>query len=108
MKYRKVTAIIRRDALQKVEQKLQQEGVQGISVTRVKGYGEYADFYAGDWMITYARIEIFTTEERAESIAQAIMETAHVGLSGDGIVAVLPVEKLYRIRTKSEATTENV
>jgi len=82
--------------------------VQGISVTRVKGYGEYADFYARDWMITYARIEIFTTEERAESIARAIMETAHVGLSGDGIVAVLPVEKLYRIRTKSEATTENV
>ena len=108
MKYRKVTAIIRRDVLEKVERKLQQAGVNGISVTRVKGYGEYADFYARDWMVTYARIEIFTTEEKADDIAQAIVEAAHVGLSGDGIVAVLPVEKLYRIRTKSEATTEHI
>ncbi|HHS83822.1 MAG TPA: P-II family nitrogen regulator [Gammaproteobacteria bacterium] len=108
MKYRKVTAIIRRDALEKVERKLQQIGVQGISVTRVKGYGEYADFYARDWMTSYARIEIFTTAEKVDGIAEAIMDAAHVGLSGDGIVAVLPVEKLYRIRTKSEATTEHI
>ena len=108
MKYRKVTAIIRRDRLEKVEHKLQQIGVQGISVTRVKGYGEYADFYARDWMTSYARIEIFTTAEKVDDIAEAIMDAAHVGLSGDGIVAVLPVEKLYRIRTKSEATTEQI
>ncbi len=108
MKYRKVTAIIRRDRLEKVEHKLQQIGVQGISVTRVKGYGEYADFYARDWMTSYARIEIFTTAEKVDGIAEAIMDAAHVGLSGDGIVAVLPVEKLYRIRTKSEATTEQI
>lgn len=108
MKYRKVTAIIRRDRLEKVEHKLQQIGVQGISVSRVKGYGEYADFYARDWMTSYARIEIFTTAEKVDGIAEAIMDAAHVGLSGDGIVAVLPVEKLYRIRTKSEATTEQI
>jgi len=108
MKYRKVTAIIRRDRLEKVEHKLQQIGVRGISVTRVKGYGEYADFYARDWMTSYARIEIFTTAEKVDGIAEAIMDAAHVGLSGDGIVAVLPVEKLYRIRTKSEATTEQI
>ena len=108
MKYRKVTAIIRRDVLEKVERKLQQIGVQGISVTWVKGYGEYADFYARDWMTSYARIEIFTTAEKVDGIAEAIMDAAHVGLSGDGVVAVLPVEKLYRIRTKSEATTEHI
>ncbi|VAW89510.1 hypothetical protein MNBD_GAMMA17-635, partial [hydrothermal vent metagenome] len=59
MDYRKITAIIRRDVLEKVEQKLQAMGVQGISVTRVKGYGEYADFYSRDWMVSHARIEIF-------------------------------------------------
>ena len=102
MQYRKVTAIIRMDVLEKVERKLQEIGVNGISVSEVKGYGEYADFYARDWMVSHARIEIFTHESRADTIAQAIMETAHVGLEGDGIVAVLPVAKLYRIRTKAE------
>jgi len=108
MNYRKVTAIIRRDVLEKVERKLQEMGVRGISVTRVKGYGEYADFYSRDWLVSHARIEIFTTESQADVIAKAIMEVAHVGLEGDGVVAVLPVEKLYRIRTRSEAITDDI
>ncbi len=108
MNYRKVTAIIRCDVLEKVERKLQEMGVRGISVTKVKGYGEYADFYSRDWMVNHARVEIFTTESQADAIAQAIMEMAHVGLEGDGIVAVLPVEKLYRIRTRSEATIDEI
>ncbi len=108
MNYRKITAIIQRDVLEKVEKRLQDLGVSGISVTKVKGYGEYVDFYSSDWMVTHARVEVFTTEINAETIAQAIMETAHVGLEGDGIVAVLPVEKLYRIRTRSEAVVDTI
>ncbi len=108
MDYRKVTAIIRRDVLEKVEKKLQEIGVQGISVSRVKGYGEYADFYSKDWMVSHSRIEIFTHNENADVIAQTIMAAAHVGLEGDGIVAVLPVEKIYRIRTRSEAKKDEV
>ncbi len=108
MDYRKVTAIIRRDVLEKVERKLQEMGVQGISVTKVKGYGEYVDFYSRDWMVNHARIEIFTHEINADAIAQAIMEAAHMGLKGDGIVAVLPVEKLYRIRTRALAESDEI
>jgi len=102
MKYRKITAIFRSDAYKKVEQRLQELGVQGFSISHVKGYGEYADLYSSDWMTSHARLEIFTDEEKVETIVEAIMDSAHVGLAGDGIVAVLPVEKLYRIRTRSE------
>ena len=77
-------------------------------MTKVKGYGEYANFYSKDWMVNNVRIEIFIDEARADAIANAIMEAAHVGIEGDGIVAVLPVEKLYRIRTRSEATVDEV
>ncbi|NOZ51995.1 MAG: P-II family nitrogen regulator [Gammaproteobacteria bacterium] len=108
MNYRKITAIIRRSVLEKVEQKLQQLGIRGINVTKVKGYGEYADFYSKDWMVSHARIEIFTNETKVDAIAQAIMDTAHVGLEGDGIVAVMPVEKIYRIRTRSEAKIDEI
>jgi len=101
MRYRKVTAIFRIDLLEKVEQRLHQLGVHGLSVTKVKGYGEYADFYAKDWMTNHARIELFTDESDAEVTAQAIMDAASLGMEGDGIVAILPVEKLYRIRTKA-------
>ena len=108
MNYRKVTAIIRREVLEKVECELQVMGVSGISVTKVKGYGEYANFYTNDCMVSHIRIEIFTHEDKADVIARSIMKTAHVGLEGDGIVAVLPVEKIYRIRTCSEATADDI
>ncbi len=102
MDFRKVTAIVRCESCEKVEQKLQTLGVHGFSISKVRGYGEYADLYSNDWMVTHARIEIFTEASKAEEIAEAIMEAAHVGLEGDGIIAVLPVEKLFRIRTRSE------
>ena len=104
MNYRKVTAIIRHGVLKKVERKLVELGVRGISVTMVRGFGDYADYFSSDWMVSHARIEIFTSAEKADSIAQAVMETAHVGLEGDGIVAIVPVEKLYQIRTRSGIT----
>lgn len=110
MEFRKVTAIIQPAVLEKVERKLQEIGIRGISVTKVKGYGEYANFFSRDWMgsVTHARIEIFTEKAKAESIVQAILEEAHQGLPGDGIVAVVPVERVYRIRTRSIATADAI
>jgi len=104
--YRKVNAIIRRDVLEKVEQALKNIGVDGISVTKVKGYGEYANFYSKDWMVAHARIEIFTHETKADVITKTIMDTACLELEGDGIIAVLPVEKFYRIRARSEMSVD--
>jgi len=108
MDLRKITAIIRSSELEKVEERLKDIGVKGVSVSRVKGYGEYADFYKSDWMVTHARMEIFTEKSKADEIVSAIVETAHLGIAGDGIVAVLPVEKLYRIRTGREVSSDEV
>jgi len=102
MGLRKVVAIIRNEALEKVEARLVDLRVKGISVSKVKGFGEYANFFKPDWMVTHARLEIFTEGKMADQIANAIMEVAHTGMAGDGIVAVLPVLKLFRIRTKKE------
>jgi nitrogen regulatory protein P-II 1 len=103
MELRKVTAIIRSDTLDRVEERLQNIGVKGLTVTNVKGFGEYANFFTHTWLVTHSRIEIFTEKNRAEQIAGAIMQAAHTGGAGDGIVVLLPVEKVFRIRTKNEA-----
>jgi nitrogen regulatory protein P-II 1 len=99
--YCKVTAIVRVDCLERVEQALQDLHVSGISVSRVKGYGEYADFFARDWMSTYARVEVFTSADRGERIVDAILRAAGTGTKGDGIVAVEPIEAVLRIRSRS-------
>lgn len=102
MDFRKVIAIIPPDYLEKVEMALQTVGVPGVSVTKVKGYGEYADFYSRDWMCACVRVEVFVGLHMADEVAEAIMEAAHTGLEGDGIAAVLPVESVYHIRTKQK------
>lgn len=107
IEYCKVTAIIRRDAMGKVEESLQEYGLNGASVTQVVGYGEYADFYRHDLMTTHTKFEIFTTVKHAEDIAQAIMDAAHSGMEGDGIVVVQPVSKIYRIRRRAEVRSDD-
>ena len=59
-------------------------------------------------MVRHVRLETFTHEEHAEEIVKAIMEAAHTGTSGDGIVAVEPVDELYRIRKKALANSDEV
>jgi len=108
MELRKVTAVIRSRMLKQVEERLQEMNVKGLSVSNVKGFGEYENFFTHDWRITHSRIEIFTEKSRAEEIARAILETAHTGKAGDGFIAVLPVEKLFRIRSRAEARVDEI
>jgi nitrogen regulatory protein P-II 1 len=106
MEFRKVTAIIRPDRLEMVEKALRSLAVPGVSVSKAKGYGEYADFYTPDWMLTHARVEVFIGQHRAEEVAEAIMNAAHTGLAGDGIVTVSPVESVYHIRTREKCSRD--
>jgi nitrogen regulatory protein P-II 1 len=108
MELRNVVAIIRSDLLDGVEERLQDMGVKGLSVTNVKSFGEYANFLKHNWLVTHSRIEIFTEKTRAKEIANVIIGAAHTGGAGDGIVVILPVEKVFRIRTKAEAKPEEV
>ena len=101
-----IIAIIRRDKLEEVEKKLQDIRVERITVSKVKGYGEYHDFFARNWMVEEVRVEIFTRKDEVEKITAAIMEAAHTGLPGDRVVAVVPIEKFFLIRTRSVATPQ--
>jgi nitrogen regulatory protein P-II 1 len=94
--------------LGKVQKQLQKIGVKGVTVTQVRGYGEHKDFLREDWLHTHARIEIFAAKTKADLIAAVIVEAAHTGMPGNGIVCILPVEKVYRIRTKSEAKVDEI
>ncbi|MBZ5497665.1 MAG: P-II family nitrogen regulator [Acidobacteriia bacterium] len=109
MEFAKVTAIIRNEMVENVEVALEKAGVSGFTVTNVKGVGEWEkkfSFFAGP--STHCKIEIFTEENRAEQIAGVIMDAAHTGSVGDGLVAVLPVHKVFRIRTKTLAKSGEV
>ncbi|MCF6226306.1 MAG: P-II family nitrogen regulator [Xanthomonadales bacterium] len=106
MNFRKVTGIIRPDRLEAVENHLKELNVSGVSVSKVKGYGEYANFFQEDWFSTHTRIVIYTSLEQATTVAEAIMESAHTGTEGDGLVVISPIETIYHIRNKQQCIRE--
>lgn len=100
MELKKITAIFPTLKLEEVEKRLIEKGIEGLSITHVMGFGEYANFFRKDLLVRHVKIEIFTKEEKTDEIVAAIMDTVHTGATGNGIIAVMPVEKLYKIRTK--------
>ncbi len=108
MELRLVVAIIRTFALEPVEKTLQEMGVRGLTVTRAKGFGAHANLFSGDWLVDQVKIEIYLEQDRVESIVAAILDTAHAESQGGGIVAVLPVEKVYSVRSRGEEAPNRI
>lgn len=104
----KITAIVRTTLLEAVEARLREVGVPGVTVTLIKGYGDYRNFFRRDPKVTHVRIEIFLERQRAETVAEAIMETACTGTCGDGLVAIVPVEKIWKIRCRADARSSGL
>ncbi|ODU23919.1 MAG: hypothetical protein ABS95_02675 [Verrucomicrobia bacterium SCN 57-15] len=110
MKYKKVSAIIRTHKLGEVESRLKAIGVKGMTMCQVLGFGEETetDFFNPNKLERHLKLEIWTTEEKAQQVANAIIETAHVGIVGDGLVSIAPVDEIFGIRTKQPATEAQV
>lgn len=103
MPYKKINAIIRECCLDKVREALEAAGAAGLTVTHVRGAGEYANTFGPDSLSRHARIEVFAEEANASRLVQAIHDAAHTGQRGDGVIAVLPVEAFVHIRTEEAA-----
>lgn len=104
-----IVAIIRPECLPDVLEALFRAEVHGLSVSRVQGHGgerEQVETYRGTTvkmeLADKMRLEIGVTDSFVEATVQAILESAHTGEVGDGKIFVMPVEKVYRIRTKEE------
>jgi nitrogen regulatory protein P-II 1 len=104
-----VKAIIRPEKLNDVLKALFQAEVHGITVTRVQGHGgesEQVETYRGTTvkkeLTEKVALDIGVTEEFVDRTVAAILEAARTGEVGDGKIFVLPVERIYRIRTGEE------
>lgn len=101
-----VVAIIRPDRVNAVLEELYKADVQGVSISRVQGHGgerEQVETYRGTTvkmaLSEKVRLEIGVSNHFVQPTVDAILKTARTGTVGDGKIFVLPVEKIYRIRT---------
>lgn len=103
MNIKYVVAIVRSDALDALESRLQAIRVDGLTVSRVKGYGEYKNLFTNDWMTEHTKVEIFAEESKVQAITGALLEISRSDVPGAGIVAVLSTERFVHLRTGAES-----
>jgi nitrogen regulatory protein PII len=101
-----ITAIIKPFKLEEVREALHEIGVQGITVTEVKGFGRqkgHTELYRGaEYVVDFlpkVKIEIGVTSDKAEQVIDAIRNAANTGKIGDGKIFVSNLEQTIRIRT---------
>jgi len=103
---KKIEAIIKPFKLDDVKAALNEKGVQGMTLTEVKGYGRqkgHKEVYRGaEYEVDFIpklKIEVVVPADRVEEIVDCIRSSALTGKIGDGKIFVLPVEQVVRVRT---------
>ncbi len=101
-----ITAIIKPFKLDEVREALSAIGVQGITVTEVKGFGRqkgHTELYRGaEYVVDFLpkiKLEVAVTDDQVDAVIEAIMQSAGTGKIGDGKIFVWDLERVVRIRT---------
>ena len=101
-----VTAIVKPFKLDEVREALSGIGVQGITVTEVKGFGRqkgHTELYRGaEYVVDFLpkiKLEVAVTDDQVDAVVEAIMQAAGTGKIGDGKIFVWDLDRVVRIRT---------
>ena len=104
---KKIEAIIRPFKLDEVKEALVEEGIRGLTISEVRGYGRqkgHTETYRGsEYRIEFIpkiKIEVVVEDEKAEKVIEAVLRTAKTGQVGDGKIFVSDVQDVIRIRTE--------
>jgi nitrogen regulatory protein P-II 1 len=103
---KQIEAIIKPFQLDEVKEALMKVGVQGMTISEVKGFGRqkgHVELYRGaEYSIDFLpklKIQILVSDKRAAQVAETVMNAARTGKIGDGKIFITQVEEVLRIRT---------
>ncbi|TAK03375.1 P-II family nitrogen regulator [bacterium] len=103
---KQIEAIIKPFKLDEVKEALTKAGVQGMTVTEVKGFGRqkgHTELYRGaEYTVDFlpkVKIQVLVPDEKAQQVVETITTAARTGKIGDGKIFIVPVEEVIRIRT---------
>ncbi|RTE67119.1 P-II family nitrogen regulator [Amphritea opalescens] len=106
-----VSAVIKPFKLDDVREALSEIGIQGVTVTEVKGFGRqkgHTELYRGaEYVVDFlpkVKIEAAISDDLVDQVIEAITSTANTGKIGDGKIFVTPLEQAIRIRTGETGT----
>ncbi len=107
MSLRKLEAIIKPFKLEEVKEALTELGIEGLTVSEVKGFGRqkgHTEIYRGsEYTVDFlpkVKIEVVMREDLVQRAIETVQKSAKTGKIGDGKIFILPIEEAVRIRTE--------
>ena len=97
---KKIEAIVRKEKFQDVYKVLENSGVGGITVVSAQGFGHHRNGLKDKY-----KIEIYADEFQVDKVVEAIRKVAKTGTTGDGKIAIIPLDNIIRIRTGEEGAS---
>ena len=91
---KKIEAIVRKDRFKIIYDVLEKSGIGGLTVTEAKGFGHHRN-----GLKDKIKIEIYADEFQVDKVVEMIRRAAKTGTTGDGKIAIIPLDNIYRIRT---------
>ena len=94
---KKIEAIVKKEKFKEVYDVLEKSGIGGLTVTAAQGFGHHRN-----GLKDKMKFEIYVDEFQVDKVLDMIRKVAKTGTTGDGKIAILPLENIYRIRTGEE------
>lgn len=91
---KKIEAIVRKEKFEEVCKVLEKSGIGGMTVSEARGFGHHRN-----GLKDKIKIEVYADEFQVDKVVEMIRKSARTGATGDGKIAVIPLENIYRIRT---------
>jgi nitrogen regulatory protein PII len=91
---KKIEAIVRKEKFEEICKVLEKSGIGGMTVTEARGFGHHRN-----GLKDKVKIEIYADEFQVDKVVEMIRRAAKTGTTGDGKVAIIPLDNIYRIRT---------
>ncbi len=102
MGFHYVVAVVRPEVVAALEARLSSLGIGGVTLTKVRGFGEYKNFYSRDWLTEQLKVEVFVEAPMLDALLGALREIANADGPGAGVVAMMSLDKFLHLRTGAD------
>lgn len=105
---KRITAIVPEEMTDSFERSLRKCGVPGMTIDKVRGFGQHANFFSSDLLKSNIRVVVYVSEERAAAVIHAIRTCAQKEYTPSGILTVEAVERLIDLSSGEEIDTDRL
>ena len=108
MKIKRITIIVPRDYLDDYEHCLRAAGVPGMTIDNVRGFGEHANYFSQDLLMSNVRIEVYLGEDRCREVCDLVRTFCAKSHTPAGMLSIESVERLYDLHSGQAVPAERL